>query len=102
MSDAKGPVPSRPPIDYFLVRDELHDVLDEVRDRIGEHSTDFIRSLLDHGEFEVAIETLCDQLYEYSIAISLEIQGRVNRAADEMRFDSSRLKLLDELVSKST
>jgi hypothetical protein len=103
VSEFKG---SHPPTgdqpDYFIVRDELHEVVDEVQDRIGEETRDFVRSLVDHGEYQVAIETLCDQLYEYEIPISSEVRVRVHRAAAEMGFVSPRLRLLDELVENSS
>lgn len=97
VSQAKGPDRQ---FDSFLVRDALHEVIDQVRGELGEETTGFIRSLLDHGEYQVAIETLCDQLYEYSIGITSEIQGHVNRAAREMQFDSPRLSLLARLVNE--
>lgn len=83
-----------------MVRDALHEVVDQVRGELGEETTGFIRSLLDHGEYEVVIETLCGQLYEYSIGTTSEIQDRVNRAAREMQLDSPRLSLLALLVNE--
>jgi hypothetical protein len=55
---------------------------------------------VDFGECGFAIETLCDQVFEYGVALSRNEFERLSLLADESGADAERVKLLERFVSK--
>ncbi len=58
--------------DYKLVESKLNEVIDIVKSQLSETQIEFMVSDIQAGEWNLALETLCDILIEEEIPIDLK------------------------------
>lgn len=58
--------------DYKVVESKLHQVIDIIKPQLSETQVEFIISDIQAGEWNLALETLCDILIEEEIPINLK------------------------------
>ncbi|MGB3265735.1 MAG: MafI family immunity protein [Microcoleus sp.] len=58
--------------DYKLVESKLHEVINIVKPQLSQTQIEFIVSDIQVGEWNLALETLCDILIEEEISIDLK------------------------------
>lgn len=58
--------------DYKIVESKLHQVIDIVKPELSQTQVEFMVSDIQAGEWNLALETLCDLLIEEEIPIDLK------------------------------
>lgn len=79
-------------------RRDVKTLLDMVQTRLPVETVRLVSELLLHGEWGVALEVICDQLYEYNITISMEEYLQAELAARGMNMSNRTYELLRQLV----
>jgi len=64
-------------------REELRTVLQEV-EGLPEHDVESISVLINAGEWKVALETLCTQIYEYDCDLNGEVRDELLRLGRQL------------------
>lgn len=65
----------------------LRQVLRELGDSLPEDDVDSILSLIEAGEWGIALENLCTQLYEYDVAIPKHLLDEIALLGHKMKLD---------------
>lgn len=73
-------------------------LLDEKRNDLPLNVTNQIAEYIDHDEWGIAFEGLCDQLEEYQIPLDSKYYMRLEHVAKLMEIDSSYWLPLKELI----
>jgi hypothetical protein len=87
--------------DSFAVRDDLQEAIDIATPWLDPATIGYARDFVDAGEYVLAIELLCDQLYEYEIPLTSTFCRLIEQASREMRYGSHRLDALRSLPERS-
>ncbi|WP_394554584.1 MafI family immunity protein [Agromyces sp. MMS24-JH15] len=73
-----------------LIEQAIRDALDGVRDILGTADVENAEVFLDHAEPAIALELICDQLYEYDLSIPRHSFERLKWAGERMNVDPDR------------
>lgn len=69
----------------------IHTIIDEVAPDLlaidRGHVIEYARDLVNHNEQDIALEDLCENLYEFDIAVSPATRDKIHAAARTMRMD---------------
>lgn len=78
------------------IEKELKEILE--KSRFGLTETDFnnANEFIKHGEYGVALELICDQLYENEAVINDALLNSIRGLANSMRLDNSCWDFLNE------
>jgi hypothetical protein len=66
---------------------ELRCILDEIGDQLPSVDHENIKNFIEHGEWALAVETLCDQVGEREAVLSKATYERIMGAASSLRID---------------
>lgn len=59
-----------------------------------------VKEFITHGEWGLAYEILCSQLYEYDVEVSLEYYQKIASLGELMEVTPSTWSLLKELIKR--
>ncbi|HAZ14735.1 MAG: hypothetical protein A2X86_12815 [Bdellovibrionales bacterium GWA2_49_15] len=76
---------------------EILSIVNQFKGKLSDEDMDSIVELATHLEWGVALEILCDQLYEYEIGINSSTYDKISRLKNMMDVNID-LKLLQSLV----
>ena len=77
------------------IESELLDIIRNIGNNLPKDDLDSIKELVSVGEYAVAFENFCTQLYEYDVAIKQSEKDRLNVVGIQMRLDKA---LWDDLL----
>jgi hypothetical protein len=81
--------------DWNEVSAELEALLQQAGDDLPPDDRTNVTDLIEAGEFGVAFETLCTQLYEFDVAVPGDVRARLETLGRRLELDPALWKLLD-------
>ena len=85
--------------DYKLVESKLHQFIDIVKPQLSETQIEFIVSDIQAGEWNLALETLCDILIEEEISIDLKAYELLQEVGNILNIERETLEMLKVQVT---
>ena len=82
--------------DWAHIRSELEVVLANVAGDLPAQHQENVASLIDAGEFGVAFEILCTQLFEYDVTPQPDDRARLAAVGRRLELEPSVWEVLDE------
>lgn len=82
--------------DWTEISSELEQLLASLGADLPHQDRDNVASFVQAGEFGVALETLCTQLYEYDVKPPADEFARIAALGRRMNLDPSVWEILDE------
>ncbi len=80
--------------DYKVVENKLSEALALVSDILSENQTESIQSYIKAGEWNLAVETLCDILSEDELPVNLKTYNLLEEAGVALNMDRETWELL--------
>lgn len=80
--------------DYKIVENKLNQALALVSDILSDNKTEFIQSYIKAGEWNLAVETLCDLLIEDELPVNLKAYTLLEEAGIALKMDRRTWELL--------
>ncbi len=77
------------------IRTNLRKILDDSRSKLTDQNIEFITELIDAGEWGLALEVTCEQLYEYDMKVDPDLYELMDSTGKLMKMDSSKWDFLD-------
>jgi len=84
--------------DYRQFADHINKVLSLLGERLPESRKSSVSSLVNVGEWELALETLCDNLYEDETPISSDIYTSIAEAGRMLNADDDLWIILSSQI----
>jgi hypothetical protein len=84
--------------DYKLIKSKLNEVILLTNEVMQETQIEFVRSYIDAGEWRLAIETLCDILYEDELSISATAYRLIQEISSSIDLKNSVWEILKPQV----
>ena len=84
------------PGDWDQIRSELEALLAKLGEDLPHQDRENVASFIQAGEFGVAFETLCTQMYEYDITPHADDLARLAAIGRGLELDPSVWEILDE------
>jgi hypothetical protein len=81
-------------LDYKIVENKLNQSLALVSDILSENQTESIQSYIKAGEWNLAVETLCDILIEDELPVNLKTYNLLEEAGVALNMDRETWELL--------
>ena len=78
----------------------LENIVDELQDKILKEDLDQAVEFLDHDEWGLAFEFICDLIYGYKIPISQERYNKIESMGKLMKINDDYWLLLQDLIIK--
>lgn len=72
--------------------------IQEFRDKLPENIYKEIESYLEHDEWGLALEELCNFLYEYEVQLKMSEYEKIIQFCKRMRMDESSFDFLKQLI----
>lgn len=85
--------------DYKIVENKLYQVINIVKPKLSENSIEFIVSDIQAGEWNLALETLCDILIEEEIPIDLKSYELLQEVGNILNMERQTWEMLKVQVS---
>ena len=82
----------------FTLIKGIRSLIDEVADSLPVDNISGARDLLRHGEWGLAFELICTQLYEYEVLIAPEMYETIEQLGQKMKISPDEWKMLRELI----
>ncbi|MCP4371709.1 MAG: MafI family immunity protein [Deltaproteobacteria bacterium] len=73
----------------YKIKSELIDFIDKFKSFLPKDDIESIRELVDAGEYKVAFENLCTQLYEYEIKVEPATVKELDNIGTKMKLNKS-------------
>ncbi|MCK6463170.1 MafI family immunity protein [bacterium] len=83
---------------YKLIKTRITTILEEAKKGLSDADYKEALSLIEHNEFGVALELVCDQLFEHNAKISQSLYQDIILIATEMELDGKRWRTLQGLI----
>lgn len=77
---------------------QIKEILNLIRDDLPQTDWENANILLLHGEWGLALDTICEQLYEFSIPINRETNDKIEASANQMNLEKSEWGFVSELI----
>lgn len=61
---------------------------------------EFCRAEIDAGEYEIALDVVCVQLYEYSVPLDPYLHRDIERVSLDIGYDPEMIRKLSEILIK--
>ncbi len=71
------------------IAQEINQIICELKGFLLEEDFQSIQELVSVGEYAVAFENLCTQLYEYDVLVDVNVKERLEEIGTEMSLDRS-------------
>jgi hypothetical protein len=82
------------------IKANLSTIFIEIKSQISNDAVELIHEFIIYGEWGLAYETICDQIYENDIQISQLIFDRILETGKLMHIDKSVWTPLEKLINK--
>ena len=80
--------------DYKVVENKLNQALALVSDILSDNQREFIQSYIKAGEWNLALETLCDLLIEGELPVNLKTYNLLEEAGTALNMDGQTWEVL--------
>ena len=80
------------------IADEVGCILDAVQCHLAQKDRDSIVELIQVGEWGIALENICTQLYEYEAPVSWVTYQQIKKCGERMKLSAHSWEFLRELV----
>lgn len=81
-----------------MIEIKLSKLLIEVKNKLPSNDVNIILEFIEHNEVGLAFETLCTQLYEYNVQISIEIYRELSFCGKSMKIEPDMWLSLKKLI----
>ena len=81
------------------VEKELLEIVEELSDQLEKDILSHIKDLAQAGEWGVALEDLCNMLFEYDVKISQRIFNRIEKLGIAMSMEKSSWDFIKPLIN---
>jgi len=85
--------------DYKVIESKLHQVINIVKPQLSEKQIEFIVSDIHAGEWNLALETLCDILIEEEISIDLKSYELLQEVGNILNMERQTWEMLKVQVT---
>ena len=85
--------------DYKVVESKLHEVINIVKPQLSEAQIEFLVSDIQAGEWNLALEILCDILIEEEIPIDLKSYELLQEVGNILNMEQETWEMLKVLVT---
>jgi hypothetical protein len=85
--------------DYKVVESKLHQVINIIKPQLSETQVEFIVSDIQAGEWNLALETLCDLLIEEEISIDLKAYELLQEVGNILNMERETWEMLKVQVT---
>lgn len=73
-------------------------LIDSVKTLLPESDIENAIEMVEHNEFGIGFEIICEQLFEYGVKISPDIYQKIVELGQKMEMPSERWNFLKELI----
>jgi hypothetical protein len=84
----------------FEMRSKLEEIIRRSEDLVPSETTKMTRELVEHHEFGIALEILCEQLHEFDARISPELYTKIREIGEQMHLSSDLWEVLRDSVAE--
>lgn len=85
--------------DYEVIIGKVNEILSLLDGILPHNQIESLQVDVNAGEWALALEILCSNLYEYDIPIPARVYELINEAGKMMRMDESKWQMLQSQVS---
>ena len=85
--------------DYKIVVKKLNEVLAQLKQILSDNQIEFLQSYINAGEWNLALEILCDILIEEEIPIDLNSYELLQEVGDSLNMELETWEMLKVLVT---
>ena len=85
--------------DYKVVESKLHQVINIIKSQLSETQVEFIISDIQAGEWNLALETICDILIEEEIPLDLKSYELLQEAGNILNMEQETWEMLKVQVA---
>jgi hypothetical protein len=85
--------------DYKVVESKLHQVINIIKPQLSETQVEFIISDIQAGEWNLALETICDLLIEEEITLDLKSYELLQEVGNILNMDRETWEMLKVQVA---